>query len=65
MASAVGARIEIARDNLPEWSPDGHFPLRVLRKRAEQAVQGYVGHTDTLRRSIDLVCRLVEDVERK
>jgi hypothetical protein len=31
LASAVGARIEIARDNLPEWSPDGHFPLRVLR----------------------------------
>lgn len=36
-----------------------------LRKRAEEAAQGYVGNVDTLRTSIDLACRIVEDLERQ
>jgi hypothetical protein len=53
------------REDILALARHGLIGAARLRKRAEQAVQGYVGHTDTLRRSIDLACRLVEDVERK
>jgi hypothetical protein len=36
-----------------------------LRRRAEEALAGYVGNLDRLRGSIDLACRLVEDVEQR
>lgn len=36
-----------------------------LRKRAEEAMAGYVGNLDTLRTSIDLACKMVKDVQRR
>ena len=36
-----------------------------LRRRAEEALTGYVGNLETLKKSIDLACRIVEDVERQ
>jgi hypothetical protein len=36
-----------------------------LRRRAEEALAGYVGDVAHLRTSIDLACRLVEDVEKR
>ena len=36
-----------------------------LRRRADQAVAGYVGNVESVRASIELACRLVEDIERR
>ncbi|HEX4242061.1 MAG TPA: DUF6036 family nucleotidyltransferase [Steroidobacteraceae bacterium] len=36
-----------------------------LRRRAVQAMGGYVGNLDTLKGAIDIACRLVEDAERR
>jgi hypothetical protein len=36
-----------------------------LRKRAEAALGGYVGDTVRLRGSIDVACRVVEDIEQR
>jgi len=36
-----------------------------LRERAEEAVGGYVGNLETIRKSIDIACRIVEDVEKR
>jgi hypothetical protein len=36
-----------------------------LRRRAQEALADYVGNVDHLRTSIDLACRLVEDVEKR
>jgi len=36
-----------------------------MRRRAEQAVVNYVGNLDSLRGSIDIACRIVEDTERR
>jgi hypothetical protein len=36
-----------------------------LRRRAEQAMKNYVGNLDTLKGSINLACRIVEDAERR
>jgi hypothetical protein len=35
-----------------------------LRRRAEAALEGYVGNLDSLRGSIDLACRIVADAEQ-
>lgn len=36
-----------------------------LRRRAEKAALGFVGNLDRLRSSIDLACRVVEDLEKQ
>jgi len=36
-----------------------------LRRRAEEALGGYVGNLETLRKSIDIACKIVEDVEKR
>jgi hypothetical protein len=36
-----------------------------MRRRAQEAVADYVGNVDHLRTSIDLACRIVEDVEKR
>ena len=46
----------LARHGLIRGSP--------LRRRAEEALGGYVGNLDTLRTSIALACHIVEDVEK-
>ncbi len=34
-----------------------------LRRRAQEALVGYVGNTDRIRGSIDTACRIIEDIE--
>lgn len=53
------------RDDLMALARHGLIRSTALRKRAEEAAQAYVGNVDTLRTSIDLACRIVEDVERQ
>jgi len=44
-----------------------HQPVRStdLRRRAQQALRGYVGDLDRVNGSIDLACRIVEDMARR
>ena len=35
-----------------------------MRRRAEEAMGGYVGELTRLRGSIDLACRIVADIEK-
>ena len=36
-----------------------------LRRRAEKAMENYVGNLDTLKGAINLACRIVEDAEQR
>jgi hypothetical protein len=36
-----------------------------LRRRAEQAIENYIGNLDALRGALNLACRIVEDAERR
>lgn len=44
-----------------------HRPLSStdLRRRAQEALSGYVGDLDRINGSIDLACRILEDMERR
>ena len=44
-----------------------HQPLRStdLRRRAQEALSGYVGDLDRVNGSIDLACRILEDIARR
>lgn len=53
------------REDMMSLARHGLIRSAQLRKRAEEAVQAYVGNLDTLRASIDLACRIVEDVEKQ
>lgn len=53
------------REDVTTLAKHGLIRSAALRKRANEAVQGYVGNVDTLRASIDLACRIVEDVEKQ
>jgi hypothetical protein len=53
------------RDDMLTLARHGLIRSAPLRKRAEEAAQAYVGNIETLRASIDLACRIVEDVEKQ
>jgi hypothetical protein len=53
------------RDDMLTLARHGLIRSAPLRKRAEEAAQAYVGNVDTLRTSIDLASRIVEDVEKQ
>lgn len=53
------------REDILALARHGLIRSAPLRKRAEEAAQAYVGNLDTLRTSIDLACRIVEDVEKQ
>ena len=53
------------RDDILALAKHGLIRSSPLRQRAEDAAVAYVGKLDTLRTSIDLACRIVEDVERQ
>jgi hypothetical protein len=36
-----------------------------LRRRSEQAMVNYLGNLDSLKGSIDIACRVVEDTQRR
>jgi hypothetical protein len=42
-----------------------HISSAALRQRAHEALAGYVGSIDRVRGSIELACRIVEDMERR
>lgn len=48
------------RDDIELLARDKLIDARSLRKRAEEALGGYVGDTGTVRTSIDLACTLVQ-----
>jgi hypothetical protein len=53
------------RDDITALARRGLIRSATLRRRAEEAVAGFVGNVDHLRTSIDLACRLVEDIESR
>ena len=48
------------RDDILLLARDGLIDPAALRKRAEQALGGYVGDLNSVRNSIDIACRLIE-----
>ncbi len=53
------------REDIAALARHGLIRSTAVRTRAEEALSGYVGNLDTLRTSIRLACRIVEDVERQ
>ena len=49
------------RSDIAALARRGLVTTRALRRRAEQAMGGYVGDLDRLRTSIDIACRIAED----
>ena len=48
------------RDDILLLAKEGLIESAALRKRAEQALAGYVGDLNSVRNSIDIACRLIE-----
>lgn len=63
--SKIGRFASQDRDDIVALARRKLIESKALRRRAEVAVGGHVGDTVRLRTSIDLACRLVEDVERR
>jgi hypothetical protein len=53
------------REDIAVLAREKLIDAETLRKRAEEAMAGYVGNLDALRTSIDLACRMVKDVQRR
>lgn len=53
------------RDDISALARHGLIRGAALRRRANEAIADFVGNVDSLRTSIDLACRLVEDVEKR
>jgi len=53
------------RDDIITLAKRGLIRSAALRRRSEQAMEGYVGNLDTFKGGIDLACRLVEDTEQR
>lgn len=52
------------REDIAALARHGLIRSRALRRRAEEALGGYVGNLDVLRKSIELAVHIVEDVEK-
>lgn len=52
------------REDIAALARHGLIRSRALRRRAEEALGGYVGNLDVLRKSIELAFHIVEDVEK-
>lgn len=63
--SKIGRFSSQDREDVTSLARHGLIRAAPLRKRAEEAVQAYVGNVDVIRTSIDLACRIVEDVEKQ
>jgi len=48
------------REDIRLLAREGLIDARALRRRAEEALGGYVGDLDSVRTSIDVACRLIE-----
>jgi hypothetical protein len=53
------------RDDITSLSKHGLIKSAALRRRSEQAMENYVGNLDTLKSTINLACRIVEDAEQR
>jgi hypothetical protein len=51
------------REDILLLAREGLIASASLRKRAEQALAGYVGDLDSVRNSIDIACRLIESAQ--
>jgi len=63
--SKIGRFSSQDRDDIATLGKHGLIKSAALRRRAEQAMENYVGNLDTLRGSINLACRIVEDAEQR
>jgi hypothetical protein len=63
--SKIGRLSDQDRDDIAALARRGLITSRALRRRAEEAAGGYVGDLARLRNSIDIACRIVEDVRRR
>jgi hypothetical protein len=52
------------RSDIAALARRGLVTPRALRRRAEEAMAGYVGDLDRLRNSIDIACRIAEEAAR-
>jgi hypothetical protein len=52
------------RNDIAALARRGLVTPRALRRRAEEAMAGYVGELDRLRTSIDIACRIAEEAAR-
>lgn len=62
--SKIGRFSEQDRADIAALARAGRIKADALRRRAEQAVEAYVGDTARVRGSIDIACRLVEAAQR-
>ena len=53
------------RDDITALAKQGLIKSAALRRRAEQAMQNYVGNLDTVKGAIDLACRIVDDAAQR
>src|ERR1700678_3720644 len=53
------------RDDITTLGKHGLITSAALRRRTEQAMENFVGNLDTLKGTIDLACRIVEDAEHR
>jgi hypothetical protein len=53
------------RDDITMLAQQGLIRAAALRRRAQQAVANYVGNLDTLKGSMELAVRIVEDAEKR
>jgi hypothetical protein len=61
--SKIGRFSSQDRDDIACLGKHGLIKSAALRRRSEQALENYVGDLDTLRGTINLACRIVEDAE--
>jgi hypothetical protein len=53
------------RDDITTLGKHGLIKSAALRRRSEQAMENYVGNLDTIKGTIDLACRILEDAEQR
>lgn len=54
----------VDRGDITELARKGLIAVTALRRRAEAALEGYVGDLTRIRRSLDMACNLVADARR-
>jgi hypothetical protein len=53
------------RDDISTLGRHGLIKSAALRRRSEQAMENYVGNLDTVKGSISVACRILEDAEHR
>jgi hypothetical protein len=63
--SEVSRLSSLDRGDIIALAKHGLIKSAALRRRAEQAMESYIGNLDALRGALSLACRIVEDAERR